>query len=143
MTSAIHLFKLARFNSEIKCVLYCVDRQYPLYTQPVVANAGRWKADILNRLRQWREQIPSHPEGRPQHYMNMFCEIKYHELVMLVLWPNPRFQHPDRASLRECLLSPINCSKLYYKLYITKSLYYGWISVHSLFLCIMIIFYCV
>lgn len=143
MTSAVHLFKLARFNSEIKCVLYCVDRQYPPYTQPVITDAKSCKVDILNRLRQWREDIPRHPEGSTRHYINLLCEIKYHELVMLVLRPNPRFQDPDRASLRECFSSAMACSKLYHQLYTTDSLHYGWISVHSLFLCVMVMFYCV
>ncbi|RDW58997.1 Zn(II)2Cys6 transcription factor [Aspergillus mulundensis] len=143
MTSAVHLFKLARFNSEIKCVLYCVDRQYPPYTQPVVTDAESWKVDILMRLRQWREDIPRHPEASPRSYINLISEIKYHELVMLVLRPNPRFQNPDKASLRECFSSAMTCSELYHQLYTANSLHYGWISVHSLFLCLMVMFYCV
>ncbi|KAE8149560.1 fungal-specific transcription factor domain-containing protein [Aspergillus avenaceus] len=110
MTSAIHLFKLARFNSEIKCILYCMDHQYPPYTQPAVTNTESWK---------------------------------YHELVMLVLRPNPRFQNPDKASLRQCFSSAMTCSKLYHQLYMANSLHYGWISVHSLFLCVMVMFYCI
>ncbi|PWY94130.1 hypothetical protein BO94DRAFT_458591 [Aspergillus sclerotioniger CBS 115572] len=143
MTSAVHLFKLARFNSEIKCVLYCVDRQYPPYTQPAITDAESWKVDILIRLRQWREAIPRHSEASTPYYLNLLSEIKYHELVMLVLRPNPRFQNPDKASLRECLSSAITCSELYHQLYIANSLHYGWISVHSLFLCLMVMFYCV
>ncbi|GAB1206175.1 hypothetical protein APSETT445_004857 [Aspergillus pseudonomiae] len=143
MSSAVHLFKLARFNSEIKCVLYCVDRQYPPYTQPAVTDAESWKVDILTRLRQWREDIPRHPEASTRHYINLLSEIKYHELVMLVLRPNPRFQNPDKATLRECFASAMACSELYHQLYISNSLHYGWISVHSLFLCLMVMFYCV
>ncbi|KAL4812980.1 fungal-specific transcription factor domain-containing protein [Aspergillus spinulosporus] len=143
MTSAVHLFKLARFNSEIKCVLYCVDRQYPPYTQPAVTDAESWKVDILIRLRQWREDIPKHSEASTRHYINLLSEIKYHELVMLVLRPNPRFQNPDKASLRECFSSAMTCSELYHQLYIANSLHFGWISVHSLFLCLMVMFYCV
>ncbi|PLB49626.1 hypothetical protein P170DRAFT_510151 [Aspergillus steynii IBT 23096] len=143
MTSAVHLFKLARFNSEIKCVLYCVDRQYPPYTQPAITDAESWKVDILSRLRQWREDIPRHPETSTWYYMNRLSEIKYHELVMLVLRPNPRFQNPDKASLRECFASAMACSELYHQLYSANSLHYGGISVHSLFLCVMVMFYCV
>ncbi|KAM5372628.1 hypothetical protein ACJZ2D_007402 [Fusarium nematophilum] len=143
LTSAIHLFKLARFNSEIKCVLYCVDRQYPPYTQPVIVDVETWKIDILNRLRKWRQDIPRYPEGSPQRHLGILSEIKYHELVMLVLRPSPRLQYPDKASLRECFGSAIGCSKLYHQLYSTNSLHYGWISVHSLFVCVMVMFYCV
>ncbi|KAH8807807.1 hypothetical protein F5884DRAFT_704125, partial [Xylogone sp. PMI_703] len=143
MSSAIHLFKCARLNSEIKCVLYCVERQYPPYTQPTITDLEGWKVDILSRLWQWKEQIPQHPEGSPQNHMNLFCEIKYHELLMLVLRPNPRFQNPSKESVRECFSSAVECSKLYYRLYTTKSLHYSWAGIHSLFLCTIVICYCV
>lgn len=143
MSSAIHLFKVARFNSEIKCVLYCVDRNFPPYTRLAVTDAVGWKSDILHRLGEWRREIPQHSEGSPHHHMNLLCEIKYHELVMLVLRPNPRLQQPDRESLSQCFSSAIGCCKLYRQLYATKALHYGWMSVHSLFLCVMVMFYCV
>ncbi|KAF4832909.1 Aspyridones efflux protein apdF [Colletotrichum tropicale] len=143
VTSAIHLFRLARFNSEIKCVLYCVDRQYPPYTQPMVVDAESWRVDILSRLRQWKHNIPRHPEGSPGHYISTLCEIKYHELTMLILRPSPRIQNPDKASLRECFQSALTCTELYHSLYVANSLQYGWLSIHSLFLCVMAMFYCV
>ncbi|KAI8717112.1 Zn(2)-C6 fungal-type domain-containing protein [Fusarium sp. LHS14.1] len=143
MSSAIHLFKLARFNSEIKCVLYCADRQYPPYTQPVITDTESWRVDILNRLQQWRQDIPRHEEGSARHHLNLWCEIKYHELLMLILRPNPQFHNPDKATLRECFSSAMACSELYHRLYMTNMLHYGWMSVHSLFLCVMVMFYCV
>ncbi|EEU36844.1 uncharacterized protein NECHADRAFT_12335, partial [Fusarium vanettenii 77-13-4] len=143
MSSAIHLFKLARFNSEIKCVLYCADRQYPPYTAPVITDTESWRVDILNRLRQWRQDIPRHGEASPRHHLNLWCEIKYHELLMLILRPNPQLHNPDKATLRECFSSAMACSELYHRLYMTNMLHYGWMSVHSLFLCVMVMFYCV
>lgn len=143
MSSAIHLFKAARFNSEIKCVLYCVERNFPPYTRLAVTDAVGWKSDILNRLKAWRQQIPRHPEGSRHHHLNLLCEIKYHELVMLVLRPNPRFQQPDRQSLSQCFSSAMDCCELYHQLYATKALHHGWMSIHSLFLCVMVMFYCV
>ncbi|KAM0433508.1 hypothetical protein ACHAPT_004388 [Fusarium lateritium] len=143
MTSAIHLFKLARFNSAIKCVMYCVDRQYPPYTQPTITDAESWRDDILTQLRQWRRDIPQHGEASPRHYINLLCEIKYHELVMLILRPNPRFHDPDKAAIRECFSSAMACSELYHQLYMANMLHYGWVSIHSLFLCVMVMFYCV
>lgn len=143
MSTAIHLFKLARFNAEIKCVLYCVDRAYPPYTVPLVTDVARWKDDMLSRLRQWKEDIPRHPEGSGRCCTNVLCEIKYHELVMLVLRPSPLFQHPSRLSIRECFSSAMNCSMLYHKLYTKSTMQYSWISVHSLFLCVITMFYCV
>ncbi|WAO90249.1 Zn(2)-C6 fungal-type domain-containing protein [Fusarium falciforme] len=143
MSSAIHLFKLARLNSEIKCVLYCADREYPPYTQPVITDTESWRVDFLNRLRQWRQDIPRHGEASPRHYLNLWCEIKYHEVLMLILRPNPRFHNPDKATIRECFSSAMACSELYHRLYMTNMLHYGWMSVHSLFLSVMVMFYCV
>lgn len=62
---------------------------------------------------------------------------------MLILRPSPRFQHPDKASVRECFASAMECSKLYHRLYTTKALHFGWSSTHSLFVCVMVMFYCV
>ncbi|KIX97987.1 uncharacterized protein Z520_06066 [Fonsecaea multimorphosa CBS 102226] len=143
MSSAIHLFKLAKFNSEIKSVLYCMERQYPPYTPPTTSDIARWKEDMLNRLRKWKEEIPRHPQGSERSCINHLMEIKYHELIMLVHRPNPVFQHPTKAALRECFASALQCSKLYYELYAANTLHYSWISVHSLFLCVMTMFYCV
>lgn len=143
MSSAIHLFKVARFNSEIKCYLYCVERNFPPYTRPAITDAVGWKSDTLIRLENWRREIPRHAEGSPYHHMNLLCDIKYHELVMLILRPNPRLQQPDRQSLSQCFSSAMDCCNLYHQLYVTKALHYGWMSVHSLFLCVMVMFYCV
>ncbi|KAF3801405.1 hypothetical protein GCG54_00005561 [Colletotrichum gloeosporioides] len=121
VTSAIHLFRLAGFNSEIKCVLYCGDRQYPPYTQPMVVDAENWRVHTLSRLRQWKHNMPRHPEGSP----------------------GPRIQNLDKASLRECFQSALTCTELYHSLYVANSLQYGWLSIHYLFLCVMVVFYCV
>ncbi|PYI18146.1 Zn(II)2Cys6 transcription factor [Aspergillus violaceofuscus CBS 115571] len=143
MSSAIHLFKLARFNAEIKCVLYCVDRNYPPYTQPVITDVQRWQEDMLNRLRQWKSSIPCHPQGSSACYMNDLLEIKYHELVMLIVRPSPLFNHPSRSLIRLCFQCALECIRLYHKLYINSMLHYNWMNVQSLFLCVMTIFYCV
>ncbi|KAL6895202.1 DNA-binding domain-containing protein [Trichoderma longibrachiatum] len=143
MTSAIHLFKWARLCSEIKTVIFCTDRNYPPYVSPAITDMTAWRTDVISRLRKWRQEIPRHAEGERTHYLNDLCEIRYHELMMLILRPNPVFQKPTKASLCECFSSAIACSKLYAKLYAENQLRYGWLTVHSLFLCIMTIFYCV
>lgn len=143
MTSAIHLFKWARFTSEIKSVLFCTDRSYPPYVTPAINDVAAWRTDMISRLRKWRQEIPKHAEGERTFYLNDLCEIRYHEVMMLMLRPNPVFQTPTKASMGECFSSAIACSKLYAKLYADNQLRYGWLTVHSLFLCIMTIFYCV
>lgn len=143
MSSAIHLFKLARFNSEIKCVLYCVDRRYPPYTQPDITQVELWQVDILQRLLQWKAEIPQHPEQSARRHLTILSNIRYHELVMLILRPSPRFHNPPKSSLQKCMASAMECARLYHTLYTTKSLHYGWMSVHSLFVSVITMFYCV
>ncbi|KAM0257107.1 hypothetical protein ACHAQJ_004571 [Trichoderma viride] len=143
MSSAIHLFKWARFSSEIKTVLFCTDRKYPPYVSAAINDMSAWRTDIIDRLRKWRQEIPRHAEGERTFYLNDLCEIRYHELMMLILRPNPVFQQPTKAAMGECFSSAIACSKLYAKLYGENQLRYGWLTVHSLFLCIMTLFYCV
>lgn len=143
MSSAIHLFKVARFNSEIKCVSYCVSRLYAPYSQPAITDIERWQRNVLHRLRQWKSEIPRHPEDSPRFYLNLLCDIRYHELIMLALRSSTRLQDPPKSSLRECFSSAIECSKLYNRLYATGTLHYSWISVHSLFLCVITMFCCI
>ncbi|PWY93686.1 hypothetical protein BO94DRAFT_564044 [Aspergillus sclerotioniger CBS 115572] len=143
MTSAIHLFKLARFKAEIKCVLYCVDRNYPPYTQPAITDVKRWQEDMLHRLGQWKSAIPRHPPESPACYLNDLLDIKYYELVMLVVRPSPLFQRPSKTLIRQCFHCALKCSQLYNKLYVTSMLHYNWVNVQSLFLCVVTIFYCV
>ncbi len=143
MSTAIHLFKLATFISEIKCVLYCVDRIYPPYTTPATTDLVKWKEDMLGRLRQWKKDIPQHPQGSPLHCTNILCDVRYHEVIMLLCRPNPRIQHPSKTSIRECFSSAIECGNLYHKLYATSTLQYSWLSINSLSLCVIVMFYCV
>ncbi|KAK5991734.1 Positive regulator of purine utilization-like protein [Cladobotryum mycophilum] len=143
MSSAIHLFKLSRFATEIKCTSYCVDREYPPYTTPRITDPNAWLPDILSRLRKWRMEIPRYPEGDRRYYLNHICDIKYHELMMLLLRPSPMLRQPTKAAIGDCFSSAIDCSKLYATLYRENQLQYGWITIHSLFLCTITLFYCV
>ncbi|OJJ77771.1 hypothetical protein ASPBRDRAFT_114274 [Aspergillus brasiliensis CBS 101740] len=144
MSSAIHLFKLARFNAEIKCVLYCVDRNSPPYTQPSITDPKHWQQDILHRLHQWKAAIPHHPPENPAYYhLNSLLEIKYHELVMLIVRPSPQFPYPSRPLIKLCFDSALECTRLYHQLYATNMLQYTRMIVQSLFLCTITIFYCI
>ncbi|RAH46691.1 uncharacterized protein BO95DRAFT_494467 [Aspergillus brunneoviolaceus CBS 621.78] len=143
LSSAIHLFRLARFNAEIKCVLYCVDRNYPPYTQPAITDVKGWQEDMLNRLRQWKSSIPCHPPDSSACYLNDLLKIKYYELVMLVVRPSPLFNHPSRSLIRQCFHCALECIQLYHKLYVNSMLHYNWMNVQSFFLCVVTIFYCV
>lgn len=143
MSAAIHLFKLSKFMSEVKCSAYCVDREYPPYMSPALTDARAWQESILQRLQQWKDAIPQYPPGDSRQYLARICEIRYHELRMLILRPSPLFPQPTKAAIRDCFSSAIDCSKLYAKLNRDNQLEYGWVSVHSLFLCTITMFYCV
>jgi hypothetical protein len=142
VSSAIHLFKLTKFASEIKMVLYCIERVYPPYTKPAITDYPQWRQDMVKRLKQWRDEIPKHANDYPPSHLVTICEIRYHEVMMLTLRPSPLFRKPSHEAIRHCLESAVICIELYEKPYLSNSLKYSWTGVHSLFLRIMTIFYC-
>jgi hypothetical protein len=53
MSYAIHMFKLARLNSEMKYILHSISRETPAYAYPAVRCMKTWQTDMLSRLDQW------------------------------------------------------------------------------------------
>ncbi|KAH8201924.1 hypothetical protein TruAng_003916 [Truncatella angustata] len=58
MSVSIHLFALARINSEIKYVANSINRAAPPYALPVVADIHEWQNGILESLDSWVNRIP-------------------------------------------------------------------------------------
>lgn len=98
---------------------------------------------MVKRLKQWRDEILKHANNHPASHLVTISEIRYHEVMILTLRPSPLFPKPSHEAIRHCLESAVICIELYEKLYLSNSLKYSWTGVHSLFLCVMTIFYCV
>jgi len=141
MSSAIHLFKLAQINSEIKYILHSISHKAPPHSYPNIPDFLTWQADVLARLSTWAGGIPQLTGDRI--YMTKLCEIKYHSLKTLLLGPSPAIPNPSIASLRSCYDSAIAGIRLYDQLYKQDLLVYSWVTVHSIFLSTITMLHCI
>lgn len=141
MSSAIHLFKLAKFNSEMKYVLHSISDEVPPYAYPNIPDILQWQRDIAARLKAWFDQIPRFTGNKA--YMTKICEIKYHGIMMLLLRPSPAIPSPSVESLKSCYESAVSSLRLYDQLYKSDLLVYSWITVHSIFLATITMLHCI
>jgi hypothetical protein len=58
MAYAVHFFKLARMNSEMKYVLHSVNRETPSYAYPVICDILQWQDAMRIQLDEWYASIP-------------------------------------------------------------------------------------
>ncbi|UKZ74750.1 hypothetical protein TrVFT333_002420 [Trichoderma virens FT-333] len=141
MSSAIHLFKLAQLNSEIKYVLHSISHEVPPYAYPSIPDVLQWQRGIIARLQEWQTQIPQFTGERV--YMTHLCEIKYHGIMMLLLRPSPAIPNPSVNSLKSCYESAVASIRLYNQLYKRDLLVYSWATVHSVFLSTITMLHCI
>lgn len=141
MSSAIHLFKLAQINSEIKYILHSISHKAPPYSYPNVPDVLAWQTDVLSRLATWAEDIPQFSGERI--YITKLCEIKYHGVITLLLRPSPAIPSPSVRSLRSCYDSAVASIRLYDQLYKQDLLVYTWVTVHSIFLSTITMLHCI
>lgn len=139
MTYSIHLFKLARLNSEIKYVMHSICRDPPRYAYPPVIDIHEWQKEMIDRLEEWLSSIPRTP--RMEHIAK-FCEIRYHEMMILVLRPSPGIPDPSEDLLRRCFEHAIDLLRGYGELYRQEALLYSRLVVHSIFLSTLIMLHC-
>ncbi|KAI9926642.1 hypothetical protein MW887_003735 [Aspergillus wentii] len=58
LSHSIHLFKLARMNSEIKYIMHSISRDTPAYAYPPVMDIFAWQQDMIHSLQDWLSKIP-------------------------------------------------------------------------------------
>ncbi|KAG4433307.1 hypothetical protein IFR05_011204 [Cadophora sp. M221] len=136
-TNAIHLFKLSQLNSEIKYIANSISRKTPAYTYPQIPDVLQWQADVLGRLRQWAAEIPQLNPTQTK-----LSEIKYYEVVMLLLRPSPAIPNPSHESLHVCHESAIAVIRTFDQLYRGDLLVFNWQTLHSIFLATVTMLYC-
>jgi hypothetical protein len=136
---SIHLIKLAKLNSEIKYIANSISRKTPPHSYPHVPDVLAWKEDVLRRLQQWASEIP---RGHSAHVAKL-VELKYHEVVTLLLRPSPAIPRPSYESLELCQRSATATIRIFDELYRNSFLPYTWPTVHSVFLATISILYCI
>ncbi|KAI1077369.1 hypothetical protein F5B20DRAFT_552233 [Whalleya microplaca] len=141
MSHAIHLFKLARINSEIKYVANSVVRDTPSYAYPSIIDVRAWQKGVLERLDRWAIGIPRAQSS--QTYIDTILRLRYHSVRMLLLRPSPAVPRPDEDCLRECYSSAEESIRLFNSLYKKNQLIHNWTTFHSIVLSTITIFYCI
>ena len=140
MEYSIHLFKLARLNSEIKYVANSIVRDAPAYAYPPVPDVARWQRDMLIQLDQWAANIPRLDRGNK--YMESLCEIRCCTIKMLLLRPSPAIPAPSSEMLMLCHKSSRQTIRLYEQLYKQDLLVHDWITLHGIILATITMLYC-
>jgi hypothetical protein len=141
MSYAIHMFKLARLNSEMKYILHSISRETPAYAYPAVRCMKTWQTDMLSRLDQWAAGIPQ--KSGPKDYVMKVCDIHYHVLKTLLLRPSPGISQPSSDHLKTCYASAVTANKLYHDLYVENTLVFTWASYHSIMMSSVTAFFCI
>ncbi|PSN66577.1 hypothetical protein BS50DRAFT_634085 [Corynespora cassiicola Philippines] len=137
---SIHLFKITRLNSEIKYVANSIVRDVPSYAYPPVADIEIWKKSMWEKLDAWAASIPQ-SGGHP--YTRIICELRYHNLKMLLLRPSPAIPRPTMDSLSACYQSACKSIHLFDRLYQQDILVHSWMTFHGIVLSIITALYCV
>ncbi|KAH8697394.1 fungal-specific transcription factor domain-containing protein [Talaromyces proteolyticus] len=142
ITYAIHLFKLARLNSEIKYVMHSICREPPAYAYPPIRDMRTWQKEIEERLNSWSSGISA---NSCSEIAVKLAEIKYHEAIILIHRPNPSIPEPSEDSLHVCFRHATEVLRKYGVLYRTDDspLLYTRLTVHSVFLSTLIMLYAV
>lgn len=142
MAYAVHFFKLARMNSEMKYVLHSVNSETPSYAYPVIRDILQWQDAMRTQLDEWYASIPL---GSATHsnYGELLCRTQYHTMKMLLFLPTPNIPQPRPESLRSCYESSINAIKLFRDLYALDMLVYNWSTCHAVILHAFCLIYCV
>ena len=142
MAYAVHLFKLAKLNSEIKYIANSVVRDAN-YAYPRVSDRYEWQRTMLDKLDEWYQAIPqAHMDSRYSS-METICQLRYHSLVILLTRPSPAILHPTSAALQQCARSCKASIHLYDRLYRDNSLVFSWTVFHGLLLSIITFLYCI
>ncbi|KAJ5948137.1 hypothetical protein N7466_001152 [Penicillium verhagenii] len=139
MTYSIHLFKLARMNSEIKYVMHSICRDAPHYAYPPATNIHEWQRQMIDRLQDWLSGIP---QVTGMDSIAKICETKYHEMMILLLRPSPGIPEPSEELFSRCFQHAVDLLRGFGELYRQEVLLYSRLVVHSIFLSTMIMLHC-
>ncbi|RSL57479.1 hypothetical protein CEP54_008237 [Fusarium duplospermum] len=143
MDFAMHLFKAAKLNSEIKYVANSIVRDSPSYAYPPVVDINGWQTSMLRQLDEWASQIPVSPNEPSEFYLRTTCQLRYHGLRMLLLRPSPAIPKPFNEALIQCHQSARESIKLFDSLYKKNLLVHSWVTFHALVLSTITLLYCI
>ncbi|CAN9206988.1 unnamed protein product [Alternaria alternata] len=140
MTVSIHLFKLAKLNSEIKYVANSVVRDVPTYAYPAMRDVSAWQSSMMQQLDDWLASIPQ--IQLPNDYITLICQLRCFSVKMLLLRPSPAIPSPTGAVLTACHASARQSLRLYEQLYKSDLIAYDWMTLHGVVYSTITALYC-
>ena len=141
MAYSVHLFRLAKLNSEIKYVANSVVSGSPNYAYPAIVDIKDWHKNMLHQLDQWALTIPKHEDSGT--FMHLTCQVRYHCLRMVLLRPSPNIPRAENDSLVKCHESARSALRLMDRMYRKNCLTYSWFTFYSLVLSTISMLYCI
>lgn len=141
LACAVVHFKLALLNSEIMYALHSVSANAPQHTYPRIPDVESWQGGLYDRLVAIHREFPTF--GNESKHFLALCEVRYHEIVMLLFRPTPRIRSPGQDSLTHCYQSAEATIRLWKELYNSDRMSYSWTSIHSICLSGITILYCI
>lgn len=143
---SVHLFRLAKLNSEIKYVANSIMRDTPRYAYPAIVNIQDWQWEMMQKLDQWAAEIPKSDETMPSYssqHMVLVCRLRYHSVRQLLLRPSPAIPKPMTPALVACRESACEAIHIFDELYRKNLLVHSWITFHTLVLSTLTMLYCI
>ncbi|USP77982.1 hypothetical protein yc1106_05256 [Curvularia clavata] len=137
---SIHLFKLAKLNSEIKYVANSIARDVPTYAYPSIRDISAWQSAMLQQMDDWVAAIPQ--TQSPHGYIKLTCELRFLSVKMLLLRPSPAIPNPTSTVLAACHEAARHSLQLYEKLYKNDLLIYDWLTLHGVVFSTVTAVYC-
>lgn len=138
---SIHLFRLAKLNSEIKYVANSIVRDVPTYAYPAIRDVAEWQRGMIQQLDEWAAAIPH--TRPPNEYIALNCELRGLTVKMLLLRPSPAIPNPTAAAMTSCYEAAHQSLRLYENLYRGDLIAYDWITVHGVVYSIITALYCI
>lgn len=142
MSYSVHLFKLARINSEIKYVTQSISRDTPAYAYPPIRDIHEWQQGMAHSLEEWFSKVP-HEDNDDYGWVLQVCKCRYHEIMVLLLRPSPGIPSPSDQLLDSCFHHAIDLLSEFGILYRYGNLFYSRLVVHSILLGTLVILHCI
>lgn len=121
--------------------LHSISPNAPEHTYPRISDIAAWQSGLYDRLVEIRRDFPTF--GPESKHLLALCEIRYHEIVMLLFRPTPRIRTPSKDSLTHCYQSAEATIRLWKELYNSDRMSYSWTSIHSICLSAITVLYCI
>lgn len=126
---SIAFFNIRRLQGEVQRILYEnseVPRKF--------ADLNQWKADILERLKTWKLNLPKTDNDMNCDFNLEFFNLNYNHTVLMIHGLSPKNNNlsiTDFIRLLDASKEIIHCYK---QLHSSKCINYTWAAVHNLFL---------